>query len=123
MAGGRLPLSTRMKHVMKLNATPFAMIKSGQKWVEMRLYDEKRRQINVGDELEFTHTETAEKLHCLVKGLRICATFEQLYRHYDKLALGYRADEIADPKDMLAYYSWEKIADFGVVGIEVELVP
>lgn len=108
---------------MKLNATPFAMMKSGRKWVEMRLYDEKRRKIKVDDEIVFTHTDTAETLLCRVKGLCVCASFYELYRRYPSTALGYLAEEKADPQDMLAYYSQENIDVYGVVGIEVEILP
>ena len=106
---------------MKLNPTPFAMVKSRQKWVEMRLYDEKRRKIQVGDKIEFIQTETSEQLMCEVKGMCVCANFDELYSRYDKLALGYRHEEPAEPKDMLSYYSLEDITAFGVVGIELEL--
>lgn len=99
------------------------MIKSGQKWVEMRLYDEKRRKIKVDDEIVFTHTDTAEALLCKVKGLCVCADFNELYRRYDKIALGYQESETAHPQDMLAYYSQENIDVYGVVGIEVKLLP
>ena len=42
-----------MKHIMNLNDTPYNMIKSGRKTIELRLYDEKRRMISIGDEIEF----------------------------------------------------------------------
>lgn len=112
-----------MKHTMKLNAAPFAMIKSGQKRVEMRLYDEKRRQIKIDDEILFAHAETGEILPCKVKGLCICGDFNQLYSRYNPMVLGYSADEKADPQDMLAYYSQENIDAYGVVGIEVKKLP
>ena len=32
-------------HKMKLNAEPFDMIKQGEKTIELRLNDEKRRQV------------------------------------------------------------------------------
>lgn len=36
---------------MKLNSEPFDMIKQGQKTIELRLKDEKRRQVQVGDQI------------------------------------------------------------------------
>ena len=51
-----------MAHKMNLNPEPFAMIRSGQKTIELRLNDEKRQKINVGDSIEFTQIETGEKL-------------------------------------------------------------
>ena len=49
-----------MIHKMNLNPEPFEMIRNGQKTIELRLNDEKRRMINVGDMIEFTQTETGE---------------------------------------------------------------
>ena len=40
-------------HQMKLNNKPFNMIKNGRKNIELRLYDEKRRKLNIGDEIIF----------------------------------------------------------------------
>ena len=45
--------------------------------------------------------------------------FEELYKHHDKIAIGYADNEMADPNDMLAYYSADKIKQYGVLGIEV----
>ena len=43
-----------MIHKMKLNQSPFDRIKNGTKTVEFRLYDDKRKQIKVGDKIEFS---------------------------------------------------------------------
>ena len=43
---------------MNLAPSPFEMIKSGAKTIELRLYDEKRRAVKVGDTIEFTNTES-----------------------------------------------------------------
>ena len=45
-----------MTHQMQLQPEPFSMIKSGVKTIELRLYDEKRRKIRIGDEILFTNT-------------------------------------------------------------------
>ena len=50
-----------MKHEMRLHDTPFKMIQAGTKTIELRLYDEKRQQIQVGDEIEFHSRVTGEK--------------------------------------------------------------
>lgn len=44
-------------HRMKLNNKPFTMIKNGRKNIELRLYDEKRRKLNIGDEIIFENLE------------------------------------------------------------------
>ncbi len=46
-----------MEHVMKLRPNPFSMIKSRQKTIELRLYDEKRQLLSVGDIIRFVNTK------------------------------------------------------------------
>ena len=56
-----------MLHKMKLKESPFERIKNGTKTVEFRLYDEKRRKIKIGDQIEFSKLpELEEKI--LVNG-------------------------------------------------------
>ena len=43
-------------HMMNLTPSPFKMIKEGNKTIELRLYDEKRKMISVGDTITFTNT-------------------------------------------------------------------
>lgn len=43
-----------MLHKMKLQQSPFERIKEGKKSVEFRLFDEKRKQIKIGDQIEFS---------------------------------------------------------------------
>ena len=40
-----------MRHEMRLHDVPFKKIQAGTKTIEMRLYDEKRQMIQVGDEI------------------------------------------------------------------------
>ncbi len=51
-----------MKHTMKLRPNPFRMILCGEKTYELRLYDEKRQCIKIGDEIVFVNTKTDEPL-------------------------------------------------------------
>ncbi|MBQ2893375.1 MAG: 23S rRNA (uracil(1939)-C(5))-methyltransferase RlmD [Oscillospiraceae bacterium] len=110
-------------HQMKLHAEPFAMIKSGEKTIELRLYDEKRQQIREGDLIVFTCTATGEKLTAKVQKLHRFASFEELYRSLPLLQCGYTAEDIdsASPADMESYYSKEEQQKYGVVGIELAL--
>ena len=48
--------------------------------------------------------------------------FEQLYRHHDKISIGYKEDDVADPNDMLMYYKKEDIKKYGVLGISVKVM-
>jgi len=110
-----------MIHKMNLNDGPFNNIKSGFKTIEMRLYDEKRRMINDGDIIEFTNRITNEKISTKVIKLYIFNNFEELYKQFDKISLGYKENEIASPNDMNIYYSKEAQEKYGVVGIEIKL--
>ena len=51
-----------MKHNMNLNNRPFKSIKEGTKTIELRLNDEKRSLLKVGDEIEFTNRDTNENM-------------------------------------------------------------
>lgn len=109
-----------MKHQMKLNNGPFTCIKNGTKTIELRLNDEKRQLLKVKDLIEFTNRETSEKMLVEIVNLYNYPSFEELYKHFDKLSLGYKEDDIADPKDMEEYYSKEEQEKYGVLGIEIK---
>lgn len=112
-----------MLHKMNLYDDSFQKIKDTTKTIEMRLYDEKRSLISIDDTIEFTNTKNGEILVCLVTNLCRYKNFDELYKHHDKISIGYEEYEIADPSDMLAYYSAEKVEKYGVLGIEVKILP
>lgn len=111
-----------MKHEMKLNNGPFKNIKNGTKTIELRLNDEKRQMLKTKDLIEFTNRETLEQLLVEIENLYHYPSFEELYKHFDKVAMGYKEDEEADPKDMEEYYSKEEQEKYGVLGIEIKKV-
>jgi len=113
-----------MKHVMNLHSAPFEMIRSGRKTIELRLYDEKRRFISIGDEIKFVcSSDSAISLNCCVIALHKFDSFEDLYDTLPLLQCGYTENDIltASPNDMDVYYSKEKQKEYGVIGIEIEL--
>lgn len=111
-------------HKMKLAPEPFEMIGDGQKTIELRLNDEKRQGIEIGDVIEFTNTVTGEKLSAEVMGLYRFADFAELYKALPLLKCGYTEEDIhtAKPEDMSLYYSPEKQRKYGVVGIEIKVI-
>lgn len=111
-----------MVHYLNLHDDPFKLIKSGFKNVEMRLNDERRKCIAVGDVLVFTNVLTNEKITCKVTKLNLFKNFEELYQNYSKEEIGYLENEIANPDDMLQYYSKEKIEKYGTLAIHIELI-
>lgn len=67
---------------MKLHPEPFVSIKSGQKDIEMRLYDDRRKGIKIGDIIIFTNNQTKEQLSVEVVNLFRFNTFEELYKKF-----------------------------------------
>lgn len=108
-------------HKMKLNSAPFEMIKSGEKTIELRLFDEKRQQLKVGDKIVFTDTTTGETLNTTVVKLHRFDSFEELYKSLPLLKCGYTTENVdnANSSDMEEYYSVEEQRKHGVVGIEL----
>lgn len=107
---------------MRLHKEPFELIKNGSKTIELRLYDEKRQMINIGDTITFENRSDGDKIQVKVISLHKYPSFEELYKHFDKVSIGYKEDEEANPKDMELYYSSEEQSKYGVVGIEMELI-
>ena len=110
------------KHEMTLHHEPFSAIKEGWKTVEMRLCDEKRMMLKIGDTIEFTDRETKEKMLTRVVNLEKFKDFYELYASYGKVEIGYRENEAAHPDDMSQYYSKEDIDRFGTLAITIELL-
>lgn len=108
-------------HEMRLHDEPFKLILNGTKTIELRLYDEKRQKIQIGDMIVFISRTTGKKILTKVIAMHIYSCFADLYRDYDKASLGYRKDEEAKAEDMEKYYSKEEQEKYGVVGIEIEL--
>ncbi|MBO6046986.1 MAG: ASCH domain-containing protein [Erysipelotrichaceae bacterium] len=111
-----------MTHNMTLFDHPFKMIKSGQKTIELRLNDEKRSQIKVGDEIIFSlKDDPSQTIHVQVIALHHYPTFEALYSDLPLLQCGYDSETIKDasPHDMDRYYTPEKQRHYGVLGIEI----
>lgn len=113
-----------MKHYMNLNPEPFELIRSGKKTIELRLNDEKRKAISVGDTIVFTNTEdNGKQIFATVKALHKFRNFAELYDNLPLLKCGYTEDDInrAKPEDMNIYYSKELEEKYGALGIELNL--
>ena len=112
------------QHTMKLQPAPFEKIRAGRKTIELRLYDEKRQRIAIGDTICFVNTENgSESLTATVKDLYIFDSFETLYNTLPLTECGYTEEELtgASHQDMELYYSKEEQSRYGVVGIKIAL--
>ncbi len=105
---------------MKLQIGPFELIQHGSKTVELRLFDEKRQVIKVGDEIEFSQIDDPkQKLLVHVTELLQYDSFKDLFDNVPPEETG--SDSREDWKFMRRYYSEEDEKKFGVVGIRFTL--
>lgn len=118
----RLVLEKDQVYSMRLWPAPFTKIKDGSKTVELRLNDEKRKLIKKNDFIEFENIETTEKIKVQVLQVIKYNNFDELYKDYDSVSMGYNKGEIANPKDMEVYYSLKDIKKYGVLAIEIKKI-
>lgn len=112
-------------HSMNVDGKWFDKIVRGGKTVELRLNDDKRRCVKVGDYVILNNLDgNADLTKCVVRviALHVFANFVELYNYLDMTKCGYTATDKPNPDDMLVYYSAERQTEFGVVGIEFELL-
>ena len=107
---------------MNLQPKYFDFIKDGTKRIELRLYDEKRQSIQLGDIIEFAKSED-EKFKAEVVGLLRYNSFADLFEDFDISIL---ADSSMTKQELLEvlgeFYTEEKQAEFGVIGIRIKLI-
>ena len=109
-----------MIHKMRLVDFAFNKIKNKEKDIEVRLNDEKRRLIKIGDMIEFTHIDTLETLKVKVINLYKFDTFEELFNSFDHKRLGLNEND--DASIMNNFYTKEEQEKYGALGIQIELI-
>lgn len=112
-------------HYMSLYETPFNLIKTEIKTIELRLNDEKRSLIKINDYIIFENiNDRSDKIKAKVTNLYPFKSFKELYSKLDLLKCGYTQNNVKEAKytDMIEYYSLEQQKEFGVLGIELKLV-
>ncbi|MDZ4285701.1 MAG: ASCH domain-containing protein, partial [Candidatus Sungbacteria bacterium] len=99
----------------------FHSIKSGQKIIEFRLYDEKRREVEMGDVIVFKREpEQAETVRAEVIGLLRYRTFIDLASDFSASCFGH-ADKEDLLKSIYTFYTKEQEQQYGVLGIRIRL--
>lgn len=108
-------------HFFTLKPKPYNAMEEGYKTIEMRLNDEKRQLLSIGDFIIFTNTEDKNKsLLTIIKDLKHYCSFKELYKDTpNKLDLGYLEDETPHYEDMYDYYSKERIDKYHVLAIHL----
>lgn len=112
-----------MIHEMKLQPKYYNYILDGTKRIELRLYDEKRQQIQLGDTIHFLkEPELVESFDAKVEGLLRYDSFNDLFNDFDISLL---ADKSMTKEELLhvleEFYTKEKQEKYGVLGIKVKV--
>lgn len=114
-----------MKHYMHLKDKPFRSIWKGNKTIELRLYDEKRRAVKVGDKIEFDNlSNPGQPILVNVTAIHTFESFAKLYETLPIERCGYTVNEVrtVSASDVNEYCSLEEQLENGVVGIEFVVV-
>ena len=113
-----------MEHILKLQPKYFEYINKGTKKIELRLYDEKRKKINIGDTIIFQkEPELESTMKVKVVGILEYNTFKELLKDFNIELL---SDKSMTKQELLTileeFYPQEKQKQYGVVGIRIEKI-
>lgn len=113
-----------MQHEMKIKAVYFDKIKSGEKTYEVRLNDEKRRMIQVGDIIVLKREpEQVEELFVEVKDLIYFKSFYEMVNTLPLAKVGFAGVKKSDVVNVYhQFYPVEKEQKYGVVAIAVKQI-
>lgn len=113
----------KMIHEMSLEEEPFEKIKKGEQTIEVRVYDEKRKRVKVGDTIVFSKRPDRKlKFSALVTGLSIFASFRGLFEAFEPSKFGFSGSMTPEEKivRMRRFYSQQEEKANGVVGIHIK---
>lgn len=109
---------------MKLQQKYYDFIKNGTKRIEIRLFDEKRQKIKIGDTIKFLKEDNQdESFEVKVIGLLRYNSFEDMFKDFDISVLSDKSmtkDELISVLEK--FYTKEKQEKYGVLGIRIELL-
>lgn len=112
-----------MEYIMKLNPKYFEYMKNGTKRVEIRLNDEKRKDLKIGDEIIFQkEPELKEELYTQIVSLNIKRNFKELIEELDVSEYSDKSEsEGKFLNDLYKFYTKEQEEKYGVVGIQIKI--
>ncbi len=119
------PTSTLFKnHTLNLKPIYFDLIKSGEKVLEGRLNDEKRKLFDVGDGITFyKESERKESLQAIILHKYFFKNFEEMANNLNKKDLGfdkYTKEEMV--KTYRMFYNQQDENKYGVVVFKIKLL-
>ena len=109
-----------MMHTMNVKTKYYNLLKSGKKIIELRLFDEKRQKIKVGDEIIFSDSSNqSDSFKAIVLKLHRAESFDALCQIIKPEQAGFSSKE--ELISVLGeFYTPSAQEKFGVVGIEIK---
>ena len=113
-----------MIHEMKLQPEYYNYILNGTKRIEIRLNDEKRKLIKIGDKIKFLkEPELIDSFNAKVVKLLNYNSFEEMFKEFDIEIL---SDKTMTKEELIntleQFYPKEKQQQYGVLGIQLEVL-
>ncbi len=113
-----------MEHTLKLQPEYFDFVLNGTKRIEIRLNDEKRRKIELGDTIKFfKEPALSECFTVKVIGLLRYNSFMDMFKDFEIDILSDKSmtkDQLINSLEQ--FYPKEKQEQYGVLGIRIELI-
>mgnify|MGYP002516937323 CR=1 FL=1 len=107
---------------MKLHSEYFELIKNGKKTIEVRCYDDKRKQLKIGDTIRFTKLfDHKNTIYAKVIGLKKFDTFEELFSYYPMSAFGDPEKTVADMLEQVNVLYSKRRQEAGALAIVLEV--
>ena len=112
-----------MIHEMKLNDKAFNNIKNGIKKFELRLYDDRRKTINLGDTIIFHNLNNLDDtISVTVLALLRYPSFADLFADIDYKLFG-TANNLAEKLERVhTFYTVEQEKEHGILAIKIQLL-
>ncbi len=109
-----------MQHQMTVQTKYYNLLKDGIKTVELRLFDEKRQKIKIGDKITFSDASNSnDNFEAEVIELHRANTFNDLFEKIDLKTTG-ESDPLVMIGTLEKFYPNSKQLEHSVVGIEIE---
>jgi len=107
---------------MHLQIKHYSKVVKGEKTIELRLLDDKRKSIKIGDIIQFYNSpDKSDLIDTKVIYLHKYGTFSELCDNISCKKCGFNTKEEL-LKSALEFYPIGKQLEFGVLGIEIERI-
>ncbi len=111
-----------MIYTMRLEKEFFNKIKVGDKTMEARLYDQKRQNLNIGDEIIFSNRDNLLDItKVTIEKIKQFNNFIELFQNYNSNQLWINLSQEEYIDFMYQYYKIEQEKEYGVCAIEFKL--